>query len=229
EVAKWSAIIGLTIGLIILAIVFWNRKMAAEIKQRKIAEERARAAETHLQTLADNIDGVVLKHTQVDINQPLSVQFSFVSAGVNDMFGLTAQTVQETPQRLFQLFSAQGIRELESIIVQALPTGHWESEQQVKLPTGETKWVKFSSQVSHSSGTTSSKSSEPNDVEAPNKNRRNQQSAMQWNTVITDITLLKKQQQALDNARQKAESATAAKSQFLATISHEVRTPISGI
>ena len=47
--------------------------------------------------------------------------------------------------------------------------------------------------------------------------------------MITDITLLKKQQQALDNARQKAESATAAKSQFLATISHEVRTPISGI
>ena len=134
EVAKWSAIIGLTIGLIILAIVFWNRKMAAEIKQRKIAEERARAAETHLQTLADNIDGVVLKHTQVDISQPLSVQFSFVSAGVNDMFGLTAQTVQDTPQRLFQLFSAQGIRELETIIVQALPTGHWESEQQVKLP-----------------------------------------------------------------------------------------------
>lgn len=229
EVAKWSAIIGLTIGLIILAIIFWNRKMAAEIKQRKIAEERARAAETHLQTLADNIDGVVLKHTQVDISQPLSVQFSFVSAGVNDMFGLTAQTVQDTPQRLFQLFSAQGIRELETIIVQALPTGHWESEQQVKLPSGETKWVKFSSQVSHSSDTTSSKSSEPSDVEAPNKNRSNQQSAMQWNTVITDITLLKKQQQALDNARQKAESATAAKSQFLATISHEVRTPISGI
>ncbi|MFA0025929.1 sensor histidine kinase, partial [Vibrio sp. 10N.261.49.A5] len=74
----------------------------------------------------------------------------------------------------------------------------------MQLESGQTKWVKFNSQVSNSK-------------------------TIEWNTVITDITLLKKQQQALDNARQKAESATAAKSQFLATISHEVRTPISGI
>ncbi|WP_286293999.1 transporter substrate-binding domain-containing protein [Vibrio apostichopi] len=204
EVAKWSMIIGLGIFMVIFVIVFWNRKMAAEIEQRKVAELRAKAAETHLQTLADNIDGVVLKHIQTNPQQPLNIQFSFVSAGVSDMFGLSVDSVKGHPQRLFDLLSEDDLPLFEASMIDAIESGHWESEQQVQLESGEVKWVKFNSQISN------------------NK-------AIEWNTVITDITLLKKQQQALDNARQKAESATAAKSQFLATISHEVRTPISGI
>ncbi|WP_192889099.1 transporter substrate-binding domain-containing protein [Vibrio bathopelagicus] len=204
EVAKWSAIIGFGIFMVIFVIVFWNRKMAAEIEQRKVAEQRAKAAEAHLQTLADNIDGVVLKHIQTHPQQPLDIKFSFVSAGVADMFGLSVDSVEQHPQRLFELISKDNLPLFEVSMLDAIETGHWESEQQVQLESGEAKWVKFNSQVS--SGQT-----------------------IEWNTVITDISLLKKQQQALDNARQKAESATAAKSQFLATISHEVRTPISGI
>ncbi|ULN63409.1 transporter substrate-binding domain-containing protein [Vibrio gigantis] len=204
EVAKWSVTIGLGIFVVIFVIVFWNRKMAAEIEQRKVAEQRAKAAEAHLQTLADNIDGVVLKHIQTHPQQPLNIQFSFVSAGVTDMFGLSVDNVKEHPQHLFELISKDDLPQFETSMLDAIKTGHWESEQQVQLESGEVKWVKFNSQISNSK-------------------------AIEWNTVITDITLLKKQQQALDNARQKAESATAAKSQFLATISHEVRTPISGI
>ncbi|WP_060982277.1 transporter substrate-binding domain-containing protein [Vibrio splendidus] len=204
EVAKWSAIIGLGIFVVLFVIVFWNRKMAAEIEQRKVAEQRAKAAESHLQTLADNIDGVVLKHIQTHPLQPLDIRFSFVSAGVSDMFGLSVDSVKEYPQRLFELISKDDLPPFETSMLDAIESGHWENEQQVQLESGEVKWVKFNSQVSSGQ-------------------------LIEWNTVITDITLLKKQQQALDNARQKAESATAAKSQFLATISHEVRTPISGI
>ena len=204
EVAKWSVIIGLGIFVVIFVIVFWNRKMAAEIEQRKVAEQRAKAAEAHLQTLADNIDGVVLKHVQTNPKQPLNIQFSFVSAGVSDMFGLSVDSVKEHPQHLFGLISEDDLPLFEASMLDAIESGHWESEQQVQLESDEIKWVKFNSQVSSSH-------------------------TIEWNTVITDISLLKKQQQALDNARQKAESATAAKSQFLATISHEVRTPISGI
>ncbi|WP_454442735.1 transporter substrate-binding domain-containing protein [Vibrio bathopelagicus] len=204
EVAKWSAIIGFGIFMVIFVIVFWNRKMAAEIEQRKVAEQRAKAAEAHLQTLADNIDGVVLKHIQTHPQQPLDIKFSFVSAGVADMFGLSVDSLEQHPQRLFELISKDNLPLFEVSMLDAIETGHWESEQQVQLESGEAKWVKFNSQVSNGQ-------------------------AIEWNTVITDISLLKKQQQALDNARQKAESATAAKSQFLATISHEVRTPISGI
>lgn len=47
--------------------------------------------------------------------------------------------------------------------------------------------------------------------------------------LIIDIDAQKRQELALTEARQLAESATASKSSFLASVSHEIRTPMNGI
>ena len=48
-------------------------------------------------------------------------------------------------------------------------------------------------------------------------------------TVVTDITDLKRDAQALAEARDAAERANRSKSQFLANMSHEIRTPLNGV
>jgi len=48
-------------------------------------------------------------------------------------------------------------------------------------------------------------------------------------TVVNDITDLKRDAQALAEARDTAEQANRSKSQFLANMSHEIRTPLNGV
>lgn len=50
-----------------------------------------------------------------------------------------------------------------------------------------------------------------------------------WVQSVTDVTERLRTQHALEKAKEDAEAATAAKSEFVAVVSHEVRTPMNGV
>lgn len=122
------------------------------------------------------------------------------------MIGISADELRARPQRIIELLQQRNDNVwLFGEINHALKQGHWQTELQLQSVNDHDRWIEIRSQVIP--------------VEQ----------GWQWTSILIDISNMKKQQFELEHAREEAESATEAKSRFLAMMSHEIRTPISGI
>lgn len=174
-----------------------------DVTDLRNAELRAREAEQRVQYLADNVSGAVIQHVQskADLDD---IRFTFVSAGIKDLVGVSAEELVFDHRKFFSVMNAE---QLEAFILQtrvSAAEGFMSYELHITLE-GRDKWLHLQSRINDDSD------------------------SFTWNTVLTDITELKKQQRELERAKTKAIAGTEAKSRFLANMSHEIRTPISGI
>ncbi|MGF1703044.1 transporter substrate-binding domain-containing protein [Photobacterium makurazakiensis] len=212
---KWNTVT-LKSGVSANKIVLWTLVILAVVAvalcsfaywNRKLSNEirQRKNAENKLTYLTNNFDGVLLQHLQRS-DDPSDIELLFISEKIQDLIGIPSSAFYAQPQRLIELLQQRNDNVyLFNAISEAVSRGYWQTELQLQSAGGAKRWVEIRSQVFP--------------VEQ----------GWQWNSILIDISQAKQQQIDLEWARQQAESATEAKSRFLAMMSHEIRTPISGI
>ncbi|MEZ9594793.1 transporter substrate-binding domain-containing protein [Shewanella sp. 10N.261.52.F9] len=173
---------------------------------RKLKSEisQRHSVEKELRLVNSNFGGIVAQLVRYgdDIDD---ISWSYVSSNIEKYLGLTPEQLYKNPSILLDFLRqhADNYEFLKDIDVSRFSDSLYTT---LKLTiSGKTSWFQVTGVCTKVSA---------------NKH---------WTYTLVDITLIKEKQAELDEARLLAESATEAKSRFLAMMSHEIRTPISGI
>ncbi|CAO3376750.1 ATP-binding protein [Azospirillum argentinense] len=134
------------------------------------------------------------------------LRFPYCSPGFFQVMGLppTERVTLEALNRI--LYPEDRPRLYASIHASAETLEPWRLEYRIVRPDGEIRWISVSSRAA-----------------------RRDNGDIVWDGIVTDVTETKRNEEALIQARMDAEAASRAKAEFLATMSHEMRTPLNGI
>ncbi|OON60499.1 transcriptional regulator [Massilia sp. KIM] len=176
-----------------------------DISERRAMEQALRASEQQFRSLIGNIPGISFRCT-VEEGWPMV----FISDAVERIVGYPARDFTgESPRRTFgQLIHAADRLRVSQEIDSALASNlHYLIEYRVLHADGSVRWL-------WENGTAV----------------RDDDGVIRWlDGVILDITERRQMEEALREAKEKAEQAAAARATFVANMSHEIRTPMNSI
>ncbi len=154
--------------------------------------------------LVGNVPGVVF---QLESGLDNQIQPIFVSEKVRDFYGVDPQEVRQNFFALWAFVDLADQVEMEKQIQGVFEGAEgFTCEHLVEVPGADKRWFKW---VVHVTG-------EAFGIRT-------------WNGLVVEVTDQKLQAARLEEAHSQAEKANQAKSGYLATLSHEVRTPINAI
>jgi PAS domain S-box-containing protein len=175
-----------------------------DVTSRTRAQTALEETERRLATAVSNFPGAIYQRV-LDVEG--NVSYPFVSRGIEELIGVAPDEVMSSPELLMEIvpFEVRS-RIREAIELSARSMTPYEIEAPAFTRAGEQIWLRS--------------------VARP---RPHTDGGVIWDGVFHDITERTLARQALQAAKDEAESANRAKSYFLANVSHELRTPLNAV